>query len=108
MLFRSPVNPVHTDTATGKGSTLLPAARGSVGQKIEIATEGLLEIFGVSGTFTLAGGERLKVRTYHCDVRDRPGLALQCNDAGMLMISHGGKLLVRSGGTVVRAKAAYG
>ncbi len=89
------VKPLHTDPATGKGSTLLTAARGLIGQLIEIETRGLLEIFTVSGTFALADGECLMARSYHCEVGDRLKLTLQCSEPGSIMISHDGELLVQ-------------
>ena len=93
------VRPLHRDAATGKGSTLLTAAHGSVGQIIQIDTPGLLEIFVVSGVFALADGESLKARSYHCEVGDHARVVLQCNDAGSLMISHDGELLLRARAT---------
>ena len=98
------VKPLHTDAATGKGSTLLIAARGSIGQLIEIETRGLLELFTVSGTFALADGECLKARSYHCELGDRPRLALQCGESGSIMISHNGELLVRAEGAIRSSK----
>jgi hypothetical protein len=98
------VKPLHTDAATGKGSTLMTAARGSVGQTIEIETRGLLEIFTVSGTFALGDGERLKARCYHCEVGDTPRLALQCSEPGNLMISHDGELLIQAEGAILLSK----
>ena len=94
------VKPLHTDAATGKGSTLLTAAPGSIGQFIEIETRGLLEMFTVSGTFALADGEHLKARTYHCEVGDRPILVLQCGEPGSLMVSHDSELLVQGEGAL--------
>jgi hypothetical protein len=98
------VKPLHTDAATGKGSTLLTAAPGSIGQLIEIETRGLLEIFTVSGTFALADGEFLKARSYHCELGDRPSLVLQCSESGSLMISHDGELLVQAEGAIRPSK----
>jgi hypothetical protein len=101
------VKPLHTNAATGKGSTLLTAARGSIGQLIEIETRGLLEIFAVSGTFALADGECLKARSYHCELGECPRLALQCGEPGSLMISHDGELLVQAGGAILPSKGTH-
>jgi hypothetical protein len=98
------VKRLHTDTVTGKGSTLLSAARGSIGQMIEIETHGLLEIFTVSGSFALADGGRLTAHTYHCELGDCPRLVLQCSEPGSLMISHDGELLVQAEGAILSTK----
>lgn len=90
------VNALHTDPATGKGSTLLTATPNAVGRTIELETLGVLELFVVSGAFALADGARLKERTYHCEVGERPGLALHCTEVGSLLVSHNGELQVRS------------
>lgn len=81
--------PLHSDAATGAGSTIVSAA---AGQAITVETVKLLEAFTLSGVFRLADDSRLTKGTYHCEVSDRPSLRIVCDEAGTLMISHGGEL----------------
>jgi hypothetical protein len=88
--------PLHRDGVAGTGSTLLTATQESVGQVLYLDTAGLLEVFVVSGHFSLADGSCLKARTYHCEVGKQARLALQCNAEGILMLSHDGELGVQA------------
>lgn len=83
---------LHRDPQTGAGSTLLTVSEPMPGQELEVSSEGLLEIFALSGSFALPGGEILGPRAYHCEVADRPRLMLRCAEPGSLIISHDGKL----------------
>jgi hypothetical protein len=66
----------------------------AAGRTISLETSGLLEVLGVSGTFSVVGGGKLGAGTYHCEVGECPGLTLACEQAGSLMISHDAELRV--------------
>jgi hypothetical protein len=83
---------LHRDPQTGAGSTLLTVSELSPGQALEVSSEGLLEVFVLSGCFALSGGEVLGPRAYHCEVADRPRLMLRCTEPGSLIISHDSNL----------------
>jgi hypothetical protein len=84
--------PLHQHAQTGQGSTLLTVSGQAAGQALEVVSNGLLEIFALSGSFVLFGGEILAPRAYHCVVADRARIVLRCDEPGSLIISHEGKL----------------
>lgn len=85
------LKPLHRDPQ-GRGSSLLSATPGAEGAIVEVASEGMLEVFVLSGAFELTEGGRLQSHGYHCEVAAKPTLLLLCSAPGTLMISHDGVL----------------
>ena len=84
------LQPLHREPAGAAGSTLLTASER--GHAITVTSSGLLELFIISGTFRLPGGEVLGRHGYHCEVAAAPSLELHCEQPGSIMISHDGAL----------------
>lgn len=88
------VAPLHIAANTGAGSTLLVFDKSI--DKIVIEARGLIEVFSLSGSFRTDSGAEMSEHSYMCSAGSEAKVTLSCEQAGDLVISHGGELCLRS------------
>ncbi|QLC26394.1 hypothetical protein HFP57_16060 [Parasphingopyxis algicola] len=88
---------LHEVAETGRGSTLLDFRASAQGRWVVVETSGLLELFVMTGKFSIPNGDELRDQTYMCRVGDDASVSLQCRRAGRIMISHDAAFCIRSG-----------
>jgi hypothetical protein len=81
---------LRASVKSGAGTTLI-SSRSSF-DELRIEADDYLELFAISGSYTINGEESLPAQAYCCEQADRAGLSLSAQEAGAILVSHGSSL----------------
>lgn len=86
--------PLHVARDTGEGSTLIAILQ--TAPKIVLEAPDLIEVFSLSGRFRADEADKMSMHSYMCCANKAAAVTMHCEQAGELLISHGGELRIRA------------